>query len=121
MKKILSFIAVMLCMGTLSAQTVPPPKVIPVAQYYAGGQDSLYAFINRTVVYPPYAKRNRISGEIIMSFTLDENGKVKDAKVTKDVAGGGGLGKEALRVLNLIKFTAPGFSSPQSLPIIFKL
>ncbi len=121
MRKVLLSVIILLGVGVASAQTVKPSKVIPVAQYYEGGQDSMYAFINKTVVYPPYAKRNRIAGEIVLAFTLDENGKVKDVKCTKDVAGGGGLSKEAIRVLNLIKFTAPGFSSPQSLPIIFKL
>ena len=121
MKKILLSVIVLLSVGMATAQTVKPSKVVPVSQYYQGGQDSLYAFINRNVVYPPYAKRNRISGEVILAFTLDDNGQVKDIKVTKDVAGGGGLSKEALRVLSLIKFTAPGFSSQQSLPIIFKL
>lgn len=121
MKKILVSFVLLLSVGVINAQIVKPAKAIPVAQYFEGGQDSLYAYINRTIVYPPYAKRNRISGEVILSFTLGENGQLSNIKCTKDVAGGGGLSKEAIRVLNLIKFVAPGFSSVQSIPFVFKL
>jgi periplasmic protein TonB len=121
MKKVLVSFVLFFGVAVANAQIAKPVKAIPVAQYYAGGQDSLYAYINRTIVYPPYAKRNRISGEVILSFTLGDNGQITNLKCTKDVAGGGGLSKEAIRVLNLIKFTAPGFSSVQSIPFVFKL
>lgn len=121
MRKALLSVFVFIGTGLAFAQTSKPNKVVPVAQYYQGGHDSLYAFINRNVVYPPYAKRNRVQGEIILSFTLESDGSVKNVKCTKDVSGGAGLSAEAIRVLNLVKFTAPGFSSPQSMPVIFKL
>lgn len=121
MKRLLVSFVLFFGISAINAQIVKPVKPIPVSQYYEGGQDSLYAYINRTVVYPPYAKRNRISGEVILKFTLGDNGQITNVKCTKDVAGGGGLSKEAIRVLNLIKFTAPGFSSEQSIPFVFKL
>jgi protein TonB len=104
---------------TAEAQTVKPNKVIPVAEYYPGGQDSLYAFINRKIIYPSMAKRNRMQGECIISFNLTSDGRIENVTVVKNV--GGGTGEEAVRIVRLLKFKGPGFAKNFSLPIIYKL
>jgi protein TonB len=94
-------------------------KALPAAQHYPGGGDSLMAFINRTKVYPPTAKRNRISGTAIVDFIMDENGNVTNAKFVSNP--GGGLGDEAVRVVKLLKFTPPGYRFQTQIPVNFKL
>ncbi|WP_026463988.1 energy transducer TonB [Adhaeribacter aquaticus] len=126
---ILFFVAVAASAQTAAtgtaAQTVKiqsPPvtdKVLPAAEHYEGGQAALYAFINKEMVYPPMAKRNRISGQCIVSFTLQEDGSTANHKIIKNV--GGGCGEEALRLVKLLQFKAPGYSLNTSLPINFKL
>ncbi len=116
MKKLLSVLAlVFIVAATANAQT----KQLPASQHYPGGQDSLYAFINRNFVYPPMAKRNRIQGECIVDFTIDESGRVINAKPIKNI--GGGCGEEATRLVNLLKFNAPGYRLQTSIPINFKI
>jgi periplasmic protein TonB len=104
---------------TAEAQTVKPNKVIPVAEYYPGGQDSLYSFINRKIIYPSMAKRNRMQGECIISFNLTSDGRIEAVTIVKNV--GGGTGEEAARIVRLLKFKGPGFAKNFSLPIIYKL
>lgn len=94
-------------------------KAIPVAQYYEGGQEAMYQFINSNLQYPVMAKRNRIQGQCIVSVTLNEDGTTSNMKILKNV--GGGTGEEALRVVKLLKFKAPGFSVQSSIPVNFKL
>ena len=101
------------------AQISKPKNNIPAAQYYTGGQDSMYAFIQRHVKYPMIAKRNRIQGECIIKFVIDADGTAKGFQVVKNV--GGGLGEEAARVVSLLKFTSPGYKFQTSIPVIFKL
>lgn len=72
-----------------------PSKMIPVAEHYEGGQEALYKFVDEQLKYPPTAKRNRIQGECIVSFTLNEDGSTSGFKVLKNI--GGGAGEEALR------------------------
>lgn len=96
-----------------------PSKMIPVAEHYEGGQEALYKFVDEQLKYPPTAKRNRIQGECIISFTLNEDGSTSGFKVLKNI--GGGAGEEALRIAQLIKFKAPGYATVVSLPIMFKL
>ena len=94
-------------------------KVIPVAEYYEGGQMAMYAFIAQEMKYPVMAKRNRIQGQCIVSFTLNPDGTMQGIKLVKQL--GGGTGEEALRVVRLLKFKKPEYPILTSLPIGFKL
>lgn len=94
-------------------------KVIPVAEYYEGGQAAMYAFIAQELKYPLLAKRNRIQGQCIVSFTLNPDGTIQGMRLVKQI--GGGTGEEALRVVRLLKFKKPEYPVLTSLPIVFKL
>ncbi|MBD2767778.1 energy transducer TonB [Hymenobacter sp. BT664] len=94
-------------------------KAIPVAEYYEGGQEAMYAFIAKELKYPIMAKRNRIQGQCVVSFTLNPDGTMQGVKLVKQV--GGGTGEEALRVVRLLKFKKPEYPILTSLPIVFKL
>lgn len=94
-------------------------KVIPVAEYYEGGQTAMYTFIAQELKYPLLAKRNRIQGQCIVSFTLNPDATMSGVKLVKQV--GGGTGEEALRVVRLLKFKKPEYPILTSMPITFKL
>ena len=94
-------------------------KIIPVAEYYEGGQAAMYAFIGQELKYPLMAKRNRIQGQCIVSFTLNPDGTMQGIKLVKQL--GGGTGEEALRIVRLLKFKKPEYPILTSLPIVFKL
>ena len=94
-------------------------KTIPVAEYYEGGQVAMYEFIAKELKYPLLAKRNRIQGQCIVSFTLNPDGTKQGIRLVKQV--GGGTGEEALRVVSLLKFKKPEYPILTSLPIVFKL
>ncbi|KUG07587.1 energy transducer TonB [Solirubrum puertoriconensis] len=92
---------------------------IPVADYYEGGQEAMYDFIYKELKYPLLARRNRIQGTCIVSFTLNPDGSMSGVKLVKQI--GGGCGEEALRVVKLLKFKKPEYPILTSLPIAFKL
>jgi periplasmic protein TonB len=98
-----------------------PSKSIPVAEYYAGGQEAMYKFIDKQLQYPAMARKNRVQGECIISFTLNEDGSTSGFRVLKNA--GAGTGEEALRIAKMLKFKAPGpgFGMVASVPINFKL
>ena len=107
-----------ICNYAVQAQS-KPAKVIPAAEHYAGGQDSMYAFINRNLKYPIMAKRNRIEGECIVKLKLDADGTATEHAAVKNI--GGGCGEEAIRVVKMLKFKAPGYSMQTSIPVIFNI
>ena len=94
-------------------------KVIPVAEYYEGGQTAMYDFIAKEMTYPAMARRNRIQGQCIISFQLNADGSIQDLRIVKQL--GGGTGEEALRLVRLLKFKKPELPIRASLPITFKL
>lgn len=98
-----------------------PAKSIPVTEFYPGGQEAMYKFIDKQLKYPAMARKNRVQGECIVSFTLNEDGSTSGFKILKNA--GAGTGEEALRIAKMLKFKAPGpgFGMVASLPIMFKL
>lgn len=119
MKKLLVIFGLLMFFAIdVNAQAVPT-KEVPCAKNYPGGQDSLYAFINRNLIYPPTAKRNRMQGECIIGLTINEDGTVSNVTVVKNR--GGGTGEEAQRIVKMLKFDAIGYKMQTSIPVIFKL
>ncbi|MBT2559481.1 energy transducer TonB [Hymenobacter sp. ISL-91] len=102
-----------------ATEAAPSGKTIPVAEYYEGGQEAMYAFIKQELKYPVMARRNRIQGQCIVSFTLNTDGTLSGIKLVKQI--GGGCGDEALRLVRLLKFNKPDYAVLTSLPITFKL
>lgn len=99
--------------------SVGTDKPLPVAEHYEGGQQAMYEFIAKELKYPPTARRNRIQGQCIIGFTLNDDGSMQDITVVKNI--GAGCGEEALRVARMLKFKAPGYSIKTSVPVMFKL
>ncbi|MCR5886384.1 energy transducer TonB [Hymenobacter sp. J193] len=96
-----------------------PAGIVAAAKYYEGGPEAMYAFINQELKYPVMARRNRIQGTCIVSFTLNTDGTMSGVKLVKQV--GGGCGEEALRLVRLLKFNKPDYAILTNLPIAFKL
>jgi protein TonB len=94
-------------------------RIIPVAEHYEGGKEALLADIQKNLQYPPMAKRNRVHGECVVAFTLEENGKMINQKLIKNI--GAGCGEEAMRVVKNLKFKAPGYKVDASVPVRFDL
>ncbi len=119
MKKLLVIFGMIIFFAATAFGQGVPSKSVPAAENYPGGQEAMYEFINSKLIYPPTAKRNRMQGECIITLTINEDGSVSNARVTKNI--GGGTGEEALRVVKLLKFDAIGYKLQTSVPVIFKL
>ena len=73
---------------------------------YPGGIEALKSDIISSVKYPEEAKTNGIQGKVYVSFVVNEQGKVTDAKVERGVESS--LDEESLRVINSLKTWKPG-------------
>ena len=62
-------------------------------------------YLRKNIKYPAMAKESGISGTVHVTFVINKNGEIKDAKVIRGI--GGGCDKEALRVVkNMPKWNA---------------
>jgi TonB family protein len=66
------------------------------------GDDALAEFILNNIEYPNVAKTQNIEGTVTLSFVVETNGYVSNAKVLKGVAGG--CSEEAVRVVSMLRF-----------------
>lgn len=133
MKKAIVLIALAIfCSGYTIAQTTEE-EVVELINYvekqpeFPGGTDSMFAFIQRNIRYPEEAKRAGIEGRVFVTFVVEKDGQVSDAKILRDI--GGGCGEEAIRVVNIMPKWLPGSlrigGEPArmqfNLPVMFKL
>jgi len=98
-----------------------------VMPQFPGGQNGLANYVNNHVEYPQQAIDNNTTGTVMVSFVVDEKGKIKDAHVLGNQASKDGLDQEALRVVNNMPDWKPGkvrgrnVKTRLELPINFQL
>ena len=98
---------------------------VEVMAEYPGGFEKMAEFLGKNIVYPEEAKEKNIQGTVLVSFVIEKNGKITDAKVVRGI--GGGCDEEALRVVNAMPKWKPGKQNGKNvrvqfaLPIKFKL
>ena len=73
---------------------------------YPGGVEAYRTYLQQNVRYPEAAKAKNLSGDVFVSFVVDEAGRILDAEVAKGV--GAGLDEEALRLVRLMPWWTPG-------------
>jgi TonB family protein len=86
---------------------------------YVGGNNAMNAFIASNINYPQKAKETGIQGTVYVSFHVDENGNVVNAKVIKGI--GKECDEEALRVIKMMPKWKPGNQSGKSVKVAFTL
>jgi TonB family protein len=85
----------------------------------------LLQFIIDNLKYPRKARRKKIEGMVYVTFIIEKNGSISNAKLMSDI--GEGCGEEALRVVGLLPNWTPGKQRGQliryqyELPIVFSL
>jgi periplasmic protein TonB len=100
--------------GVISAvQPVPPPTKtdIPFVQVdempvFPGGDEGILKYITENTTYPEIAKKNNITGKVIVRFIVEKDCSVSDATIIKSVDPL--LDAEAIKVISsLPKFEKP--------------
>lgn len=102
---------------SLFAQTTSPPAASSTAtqvytfveqmpRYNGGGNDSIVAYLRRTTRYPPEAIQAGASGKVFVTFVVNAQGQVEQARVVRPVHPA--LDQEALRVVTAMSVWQPG-------------
>ncbi len=92
---------------------------------FPGGTEKLIKFIKKNVQYPIAAKEENISGSVKVSFTIDENGSIKNPVIVQGL--GSGFDEEAIRVISKMPKWKPAnsdgmnVSSQKTIKIVFQL
>lgn len=92
---------------------------------FPGGQDSLVNYLATNIRYPEAARKDKIEGQVIGQFVVNEAGNVVDVKIVRGL--NADFDAETIRVLNNMPDWSPGRQAGKNvsvyytLPITFKL
>ena len=73
---------------------------------FPGGELALRKYIANAIKYPVIAQENGIQGKVYVTFVVDKDGGISDARIARGVDPS--LDKEALRVVNQLPKWKPG-------------
>ena len=81
---------------------------VEVNPEFPGGVDKLYQYLGKNITYPAMEKEAGIKGKVFIEFVVNLDGSITDVKAVKEVKGGPGLTKEAIRVIKTMPPWKPG-------------
>ena len=85
---------------------------------FPGGEAKLFEYLSK-IKYPAIARENGISGRVYVTFVVDKDGKIKDAKLLRGI--GGGCDEEALRVVKSMPDWKPGRQNGRNVTVQYNL
>ena len=91
------------------ANPADPNRALDVVEempQFPGGPSKLFEFLASNVNYPTEAEKAKIQGRVIVSFVVEKDGSISEAKVVKSIDPS--LDAEALRVINARPNWIPG-------------
>lgn len=100
-------------------EILPYTSVEVKPSFNGGDADSFVKYIQQNVKYPQSALENEEQGRVTVNFIVDENGKIKNAKVVKGVSEA--LDAEALRVINNAPAWTPAKQGGKNVPVSYSV
>jgi TonB family protein len=97
------------------ATSSAPFVVVEEMPMFPGGDQELLNYIGRNTIYPEDAKKNSITGRVIIRFCVEENGAVNRISVLKGVDPD--LDAEAIRVVSTLPAFKPGRQGGKAVPV----
>ena len=99
--------------------------VVEQMPMFPGGQKALMEFLAQHIQYPKEMEETCVQGRVIVTFVVEKDGSITEAKVVKSVHPA--LDQEALRVVGLMPKWIPGsqngvrFRVKYTIPVTFRL
>ncbi|MBL7884148.1 MAG: energy transducer TonB [Bacteroidia bacterium] len=95
--------------------------ITEVMPEYIGGFDAMGKFLRENIKYPKKARKKDKQGIVYITFVVEKDGHISEARVLKGVADAPELDKEALRVVNLMPKWKPGTQSGKKVRVQYNL
>lgn len=86
---------------------------------FPGGQVAMVKYLSKNIKYPSQSKKDKIKGKVVVSFIIDKQGKVTQAKIVKSL--NDECDQEALRVINTMPNWIVGEKDGKRVDVLFSL
>ena len=94
-------------------------SILDIEPEFPGGYDSLITYMVRNINYPTAAKEANIEGRVFVTFVVEKDGTIANARLLRDI--GGGCGHEVLRMVNAMPKWKPGIKNGKPVRVQFNL
>lgn len=126
MKRLLLFVFLYASIGSLSAQTDSVKKEAPLTivekmPAFPGGDSEMMKYIRENVVFPLPEKERGLAGTVYVTFVVEKDGTITDAKVLRGVPDAIGYNVEAVRVVKSMPKWNPGTQNEKTVRVQFNL
>lgn len=131
MKRIIFIVLAILAALSINAQSEENPveedvyDVVEEMPRFPEGISALFEYVSKSIQYPEAAKMKEVQGRGIVTFIVEKDGSISNAKVVKSVEPS--LDEEALRVVSAMPKWVPGKECGEpvrvkyTLPVTFRL
>lgn len=90
-----------------------------MAEFPGGGKDAMISWISANLKYPGEAYKEKITGKVLVDFTVSRSGKVKNVTVSKSVHPL--LDAEAIRVISSMPDWKPATQGGKAVDVQYKV
>jgi len=98
---------------------IPYTSVEVKPTFNGGDADAFLKYINENIKYPQSALEKEEQGRVTVNFVVDQNGKIRNAKVVKGVSEA--LDAEALRVIENAPDWTPAQQDGKNVPVTYSV
>lgn len=86
---------------------------------FPGGLEALFSYLGNKLKYPSMAKDANIQGKVYVTFVVDRDGSITNAKVLRGI--GGGCDEEAIKVVENMPKWDPGKQRGKAVRVQYNL
>ena len=87
---------------------------------FPGGKEAMAYFLNKNLVYPSAARKQKIQGTTKCTFVIEKDGSVTNVTI-KESSGNELLDQEAVRVISKMPKWMPGFKDGKAVRVKFDM
>ncbi|MDR0755168.1 MAG: energy transducer TonB [Prevotellaceae bacterium] len=98
-------------------ESIPFAIVEEKPKFQGGDQNTFRNWVNSKINYPETAQENGVQGRVMLQFTVDKDGFVKNVKVVRKVDPD--LDREAVRVVSASPKWTPGKQRTKNVAVVF--
>ena len=88
---------------------------------FPGGEEAMMQFVQKNIQYPQTAKELGIQGTSYITFIIEKDGDINDAKVLRGIPCGADLDYEAVRIIKSMPLWEPGTQNGRQVRVQFNL
>lgn len=102
-----------------------PMRIVQQLPEFPGGMSRFVGWLSKNLRYPESAREQKTQGKVVVSFIVNKDGTITDAKVASSATAI--LDQEAMRVINMMPKWKPGIQDGKpcrtlfTIPIVFRL